>query len=86
MEYLGEHLPKVKTFVPDGTYLMWLDFSAYGLSQNDLVEKMNNVAKVAMNNGVTYGKEAEGFMRLNIGCPKAMLQKALDQIISAFKD
>lgn len=86
VEYLDEHLPKVKAYVPDGTYLMWLDFSAYGLSQNDLVEKMNNVAKVAMNNGVTYGKEAEGFMRLNIGCPKAMLQQALDQIISAFKD
>ena len=83
-EFCETKMPKVKTFVPDGTYLMWLDFSAYGLSQEDLMNKLKDEANVGMNSGATYGDEGVGFARLNIGCPKSMLEKALNQIKDAF--
>lgn len=84
VKYLEENLPKVKTYVPEGTYLMWLDFSAYGLSQDELMNKLKDEANVGLNNGAVYGDEGVGFARLNIGCPKAMVEKALSQIKDAF--
>ena len=83
-EFCETQLPKVKTFVPDGTYLMWLDFSEYGLTQEELMDKLKNEAKVGMNSGATYGDEGVGFARLNIGCPKFLLEKAMNQIKAAF--
>ena len=83
-EFCETQLPKVKTFVPEGTYLMWLDFSEYGLTQEELMDKLKNEAKVGMNSGATYGDEGVGFARLNIGCPKFLLEKAMNQIKAAF--
>lgn len=83
-EYCETKLPKVKTYVPEGTYLMWLDFSAYGLSQEELMTKLKDEANVGMNSGATYGEEGVGFARLNIGCPRSMLEKAMNQIKEAF--
>jgi len=84
VKYLEENLPKVKTYVPEGTYLMWLDFSAYGLSQEDLMNKLKDDANVGLNNGAVYGDEGVGFARLNIGCPRSMVEQALKQIKDAF--
>lgn len=84
VKYLEENLPKVKTYVPEGTYLMWLDFSAYGLSQDDLMNKLKDEANVGLNNGAVYGDEGVGFARLNIGCPRSMVEQALSQIKDAF--
>ena len=83
-EFCETQLPKVKTFVPDGTYLMWLDYSEYGLTQEELMDKLKTEAKVGMNSGATYGDEGVGFARLNIGCPKFLLEKAMNQIKAAF--
>lgn len=83
-EYCEKNLPKVKTFVPEGTYLMWLDFSAYGLTQEELMLKLKSEAKVGLNNGADYGPEGVGFARMNIGCPRFLLEKAMDQIKAAF--
>ena len=83
-EFCETQLPKVKTFVPEGTYLMWLDFSAYGLSQDDLMNKLKDEANVGMNSGATYGDEGVGFARLNIGITRDQLKKAMEQIKAAF--
>ncbi len=83
-EFCETQMPKVKTFVPEGTYLMWLDFSEYGLTQDELMDKLKNEAKVGMNSGATYGDEGVGYARLNIGCPKFLLEKAMNQIKAAF--
>jgi len=82
--YIKENLPKVKTFVPEGTYLMWLDFSAYGFTQEELMEKMKTEAGLVLNSGITYGEEGAGHARLNIGCPKFLLEKALNQMKNVF--
>lgn len=83
-EFCETKLPKVKTFVPDGTYLMWLDFSEYGLTQDELMNKLKDEANVGLNNGAVYGDEGVGFARLNIGCPKFMVEQAMNQIKAAF--
>ena len=83
-EFCETQMPKVKTFVPDGTYLMWLDFSEYGLTQEELMNKLKDEANVGLNSGATYGEEGVGFARLNIGCPKSMVEQALKQIKAAF--
>ncbi|HHX67645.1 MAG: MalY/PatB family protein [Miniphocaeibacter sp.] len=84
VDYCEKRLPRVKAYVPEGTYLMWLDFSDYELSQNELMRKLVEDSGVALNDGSNYGKEGEGFVRLNIATPKAMLKKGLDLISKIF--
>lgn len=76
---------KIITKKPEATYLMWLDFSNYNLSQKEIETKLLKEAKVALNNGLTFGKEGKGFFRLNIALPKDELQKALNSLKSVFK-
>ena len=63
---------------------MWLDFSAYGFTQEELMEKMKTEAGLVLNSGITYGEEGAGHVRLNIGCPKFLLEKALNQMKNVF--
>ena len=83
-DFCEKHL-KVHTFVPEGTYLMWLDFSAYGLSQEELMRKLKEDARVGLNNGTDYGPEGLGFARMNIGSPRFLLEEALNRIKNAFE-
>lgn len=85
LSYAAEKLPGVKTYKTDGTYLMWLDFSSYGLSQADLMNKLIREAKVVLNSGTDFGQEGHGFVRLNIGCPRSMIKTCIDRIAEAFE-
>ena len=78
-DFLARHLPEVKVMKPEATYLIWIDFSALGLSDEDLNKKLID-GGVGLNRGVQFGKQGSGFMRINIGCPRAVLQEALEQI------
>jgi cystathionine beta-lyase len=82
--FLRERLPRVSLKHPEGTYIFWLDFRDYGLKHSELMDILVNRAKVALNSGVTFGSQGEGFARLNIGCPKARLEEGLERIASAF--
>lgn len=84
-EYIKEKLPLVKVYKPESTYLMWLDFRDYNISQNNLMQKLVEEAKVVLNSGTDFGDDGYGFVRLNIGCPKSMIKKCIDQIANAFK-
>ena len=75
---------KIKAFVPEATFLMFLDFSAYGLSDEVLAERCIK-AGIAMNKGITFGPEGTGFMRLNIGTPLSQVKKALEQLKAEFE-
>lgn len=81
--FVKANLPRVKTYVPDGTYLMWLDFSDYGLTQEDLMAKLVE-AGVALNDGSHYGDEGAGFARINIGTPRSVLTEGMERIRKAF--
>lgn len=82
-QYLQKHLPKVKMMRPEASFLIWMDFRELGLSHKELVDKMLYDAKVGLNSGLDYGPEGEGFMRMNIGTPRAIVKEALDRITSA---
>lgn len=75
---------KIKVMEPEGTYLVWLDFSAYAIAQPQLSEKLQNEAKVVFNDGAHFGKEGKYFARLNVATPKNTVQEALSRIISVF--
>ena len=82
--YLQEHLPRVKMTKLEGTYLVWLDFRNYGLTEKELDEKILNQAGLWLDSGAVFGKCGEGFQRINIACPRKTLHQALDRLIDVF--
>lgn len=83
-KYLEEHNPKIKAIIPEGTYLLWLDFSETGLSDAEINEKVLRQAKVWLDAGSMFGKEGEKFQRINCATPRAVLEKALKNICEIF--
>ena len=84
-EFLAEHLPKVKIIEPEGTYLLWLDFRACGLSDEDLNGKIIREAHLWLDDGPIFGAEGSGFQRINIACPWATLETGLRNLANAFR-
>ena len=84
LSFVGSHLPRVETYMPESTYLMWLDFSAYGLEQEALMKKLTGEARVGLNSGTTFGEEGKGHVRFNIGTTRALIGEGLEKIAVAF--
>jgi len=82
-KYLEEKIPKIKIIQPEGTYLIWLDCRQLRLKDKDLNEFMIKKAKVALDAGFWFGKEGEGFVRMNIACPRLFLKEGLERIEKA---
>ena len=82
-KYLRDYIPGIRMIRPQASYLIFLDCRALGLSQKELVDLFVDGAHLALNNGTTFGKEGEGFMRLNVACPRSVLEKALGQLREA---
>ncbi len=78
--FLKEHLPEVGMDMPEATYLLWLNFKEWKLSQRELKSVIFDKAKVGLNDGTSFGPEGKGYMRLNVASPRAILEKALNQI------
>ena len=78
--FVKENLPKVRLIEPEGTYLLWLDFSAYGYSDSELDNQIVNKAKVWLDRGTMFGCEGEGYQRINIATPRPILEEALKRI------
>ena len=81
--YLREHIPGVGMIRPQASYLVFLDCRALGLSQEELNRLFVDKAHLALNDGAMFGKPGEGFMRLNVGCPRSVLEQALKQLEAA---
>ena len=84
--FLEKELPKVQLIEPEGTYLLWLDFRAYGLSAKELDDIIVHEANLWLDSGHIFGKDGEGFERLNIACPWATLEQGLKQLARTFKN
>ena len=80
VRYLKENIPSIKLFIPEATYLVWLDCRELGLTDIQLNEFMVHEAGLGLSDGTLFGKEGSGFQRINIGCPLSTLQKALEQL------
>lgn len=82
-DYCREHLPMIKPLKPQASFLVWLDCRALHLTQKELVHLFVDEAHLALNDGAIFGKQGEGFMRLNVGSPRAILKQAMDQLREA---
>ena len=85
-EYLKENLPEIRLVEPEGTYLVWLDFGALGLTEEQRQELIEEKAGLWLDSGAMFGPDGEGFERVNIACPRETLQKALDQLAAAVRN
>ena len=83
-DYLKEKLPLIRYRRPEGTYLAWLDFRAFGLSGEELDKKIVNEAGLWLDGGGMFGGEGEGFQRLNLATSRAYLEKGLEQLRRVF--
>ncbi len=83
-KYLEEHLGNVAVRVPDSTFALWLDFRRFGMNQSNLVKTLICRGHIALSDGVSFGDEGSGFMRMNIGTPRAVLSEGLERLAGAF--
>ncbi len=81
--FVNKELPKISLMKPEATFLVWMDFSAYGLSDKALSDKLIE-AGVGLSPGIMFGEEGKGYMRLNMGCPLSVLKDAMEKIKEAF--
>lgn len=82
-QYVEEQLPGVNMVEHEGTYLVWLDFRVTGLSVEELDDKIINQAKLWLDSGKIFGSCGEGFQRINVACPRKVLEEALERIKNA---
>ena len=84
-EFMVAHLPKVKFHKPQATYMMWLDFTGYGLSEEELWHRMTQEANLGFNRGKDFGEEAgSGFFRINLACPRSTVEEAMKRLNAVF--
>ncbi len=85
-EYLKANIPQVKITKPQASFLVWMDFSALGLTHEELVAMVVGKAHLAMNDGAMFGREGEQHLRLNVGTTRKVLKQALEQLKEAIND
>ncbi len=83
--FLNENIPQIKLIEPEATYLLWLDFRALGMNETELKKFLVEKAKLGLNHGSMFGSGGEGFMRMNVGCPKSTVVKAMNQLNDVIK-
>ena len=81
--FLQERLPQLRLVEPEGTYLLWIDCRGLGLTEEGLADLLTNRARLWVNEGVMFGPGGEGFIRVNIACPRSVLQEALNRLAEA---
>lgn len=84
--FLKENMPKVDFHIPEGTYVMWLDFSGYNISPEAVHDRIYNKANVLLEDGDMFGEEGADFQRICLPSPRPMIKEALERISSEFED
>jgi len=84
--FLKKNIPKIELIEPEGTFLLWLSFKNFGLPRKKINEILIHDASLGFSDGFVFGVEGEGFWRMNIGCSKIELEKALNSLYNAFKN
>jgi putative C-S lyase len=82
-DYIARYIPQIKVYPLQGTYLMWLDFRAFGLDQQALEAFMINEAEWFTDEGYLFGEEGSGFERINVACPLSVLEEAMERLKKA---
>lgn len=82
-EFIRAEIPQIKVMKPEASFLVWLDCRGLGLSHEALADLFVNRARLVLNDGEMFGPGGEGYMRLNVGIPRSILQTALNRLKSA---
>ena len=85
VNFVKERIPEVKVRKSEGTYLIWLDFSGLGMTKEELSMFMQKEAKIALDDGFWFGENGAGFERMNIACPRYMVEEGMNRIENAVK-
>lgn len=85
MDYCRKHLPAIRPLRPQASFLIWMDCRGLGLEHEQLVDLFVNKAGLALNDGKMFGPGGEGFMRMNVGTSRAVLQQAMEQLRQALE-
>lgn len=85
-DYCRQHIPQIKPMRPQASFLIWLDCQDLNLTHEELKDFFTNQARLALNDGETFGKEGSGFMRINVGTPRSILEQAMEQLAKAMKE
>ena len=84
-DYCRRHLPAVRPLRPEASFLVWLDCRDLKLNHDQLVSLFVDKARLALNDGEIFGPGGQGFMRLNVGSPRSVLQQGLEQLRTAVR-
>lgn len=82
-DFISRQLPKIKLIEAEGTYLLWLNCRAMGMDDKQLKHFFVHEAGVGLSPGIMFGEQGSGFMRMNIGAPRSVVNQALQQIVDA---
>lgn len=85
-DFITTHISDIKSMRPQASFLVWLDCRKLNLTQKQLVDLFVNKAFLALNDGTMFGHEGNGFMRMNIACPRSVLNNALISLAKAIKE
>lgn len=85
-DFVKENFPKATFVEPEGTYLVWIDFSGYGLSDEELEHLVVDEAKLWLDSGKIFGLATSQFERFNMACPRATVEKAFHQLKDALEE
>ena len=80
LAFFKTKMPKIKMIFTEATYLAWIDLREYGMSESEMNRMLIDRAGIVLNKGSIYGKEGEGFFRLNFACPRQILEEALTRM------
>jgi len=81
--YLAEHIPYIGCTKPQASFLAWLDCRKLDMTQENLMAMFSREARVFMNDGTMFGDEGAGFVRMNVACPRCVIEAALERIENA---
>jgi cystathionine beta-lyase len=84
--FLKAHAMPIEAVMPEATFLVWLDCRKMGLDDKALEDLFLRQAKIGLNTGVSFGKAGSGFMRLNVGTSRAMIQEAMRRLLKAYRE
>ena len=80
VDFFSDNDLGIKAITPQASFLVWLDCRAMGLSQDELMKFFSDKAGLLLSNGAMYGQGGEGFVRMNVGCPRKIVKEALVRI------
>ena len=83
-DFIAQNLPQLRTYQHEATYLLWVNFSGLHLSHEQLSEKLIHEARLAFNDGKAFGTAGDNFMRINLACPRATVEQAMNRLLETF--